>query len=912
MDFLKHTILLLASVTMSAWVFSPLQATSQQNSFVIQGEVKDQNKAVIVGAQINLVRETGSLTAVSDGQGRFVFRNLLAGSYDLKIEAEGFAIHEESLIADHARSLRLSITLYPTIKETVTVGNSSEAVLDPERAAGTQVLTGREIEDLPDDPDALNEQLQQLAAASGSVSGQAVVTVDGFRASGRLPPKSSIASVRVGPNNYSAEYETPAFRGGRVEITTKPGADSFTGSVFFNFNDDALNAREPFALRRAPTQTRQYGFQLGAPIIKKRSGFLVDFEKRDIDEAAVVNAIVLDSSFRPMAFVANVPTPRRLMIGSARADWRLKENRIQVLRYDFNSNRLDNQGVGGFNLPERGFNSRETEHNVRFSDTLTVNPKLLNELRVGLTQQKLRQEAASDKLVVSVAGSFTGGGASTQFLERDEKRLEIVDNFIFIAGKHNLKFGTQNTFRYIRYTRTDNPNGAFYFGGASTQPTAENISGLEQYRRALLSLPDGTPTRFFVALGSPSVGVRQWRVAAFVQDEWQWRKNITLSLGFRYEAQTAPTDLAGLAPRFGMAYSPDKKQKWVLRARGGIFYDRISELLTLEAERLNGIRQQEIIIDAPAFPNPFAGAGANNSIPTVRFLDESLRATASLQARVEFERQLPQGWRISASHSWTRGWGELRSRNINAPVVSTANPDPHIAPRPLGESKNVLLFESSGQTRGRVISVNLNQSSNKYFTFALTYLNFDFRTDADDPFLLPQSSYDFQGEWARPSWQMRHRIFVNGSLSLPFEARAAVSFTAASGTPFNITTGRDNNGDGNFNDRPSEVDFPDPQATQTHFGLLTPNTINGNLPRNAGTNPVNVTLNLNLSRTFVLGKKDNKGNGKGKLAVNVRFSNLFNHPNLLGLNGVLTSPFFGRATSAAPSRRIELGMRFSF
>jgi hypothetical protein len=911
MDFVKRTLFFLILAMTSALILFPLKAALQQNFITIQGEVKDQNDAVIAGAKVVLKRDSTILTAISDEQGKFVFRNPAVGSYNLQIEAEGFGIYEESLIVEaRAKPLSLSVTLYPTIKEDVSVNEFSEVALDPERAAGTQVLTERELEVLPDDPDQLKEHLQQLAASSGSVPGQAVMTVDGFRSDGRLPPKSSIASIRVSPNNYSAEYETPAFRGGRIEVTTKPGADSFNGSVFFNFNDDALNARDAFAATRAPTQTRQYGFQIGAPIVRKKSGFFVDFEKRDIEEIALVNAFALDASFQPTAFVVNVPTPRKLLIGSARADWLLGANRVQVLRYDFNSNRLDNQGIGGFNLPERSFNVRQTEHNLRFTDALNISPKMSNELRIGLTLLKLKQEALSGERAISVAGAFTSGGANTQFLEADEKRLEIIDNIVFRAGNHNLRFGTQNTFRQVSDVRIENTNGTFYFGGAELN--GANISALEQYRRTLLSQAGGIPTRFSIALGSPSVEVKQWRIAGFVQDDWQLRKNLILSLGFRYEAQTVPTDLASFAPRFGVAFSPDKKQKWILRARGGVFYDRISEVLSLEAQRIDGVRQQQIILDAPAFPNPFGGATANNSIPIVRFLDENLRPTASFQFRLEFERQLPQGWKISASHSWTRGWNELRSRNINAPVIDSANPDPRTAPRPLGIAKNILLFESTGKTFGRVLSLTLNQSSNKRFNATLTYLNFDFKTTTDDPFLFPQSSYDSAGEWARPSWQMSHRIFINGTVNLPLQVRAGVSFIAASGTPFNITTGRDNNGDGNFNDRPSLVDLSNAQAISTRYGFLTPNTINGNLPRNAGTNPANVTFNLNLSRTFTFGEKDKKVSGNRKLAANVRFNNLFNRTNPLNVSGVLISPFFGRANASAPARRIEFGLRYSF
>lgn len=883
--------------------FQSLSVLAQATVAEIQGEITDQNAAVVVGATVNLIQSERMIqTAASDERGRFVFKNLAAGVYILRVEAKSFAVHEETVTIENAqKSYRLTVTLFPEINETVTVDDSSASILDSERAAGTLRLTQKEIEALPDDPDALNEQLQQLAATSGSAPGGAVVTVDGFLAGGRVPPKSAIQSVRVNPNIYSAEYDTPPFRGGRVEITTKPGASKLSGSAFFNFNDDALNARESFAARRAETSTRQYGFQLGAPIVKKRSGFFLDFEKRDINDAAIINAITLDGNF-----VANVPTPKRLALGSARADWQIGANRTQIFRFDFNSNKLAGQGAGGFNLPERAFDVRQNEQNFRFTDSVALNAETANELRVGLTFQKYAQRAVSDEKITSVAGAFTSGGANLQFLERDEKRVEIVDNLFISAGKHNLKAGAQITFRRVSDSRIDNPNGTFYFGGATLG--GENISALEQYRRALLS--QIAPTRFSVTLGTSSVAVNQWRVAFFAQDEWRLRKNISLSLGLRYEAQTAPADFSGFAPRIGIAYTPDKKQNWVIRARAGIFYERVGEGLTLETLRLDGGRQREILIDNPSFPNPFSGGAISNSTNTIRIFDEDLRPPASLQMRVEVERQLPRGWRVSSNYSWTNGWFDLRSRNINAPLITSANPDPRTAPRPFGGDTNILQFESSGKTRGQVFFVGVFQSTGKFLTLSSGYLNFNFKTNADTPFFLPQSSYDDSGEWARPFWQSRHLVFITSIFNLPQKVRAAVNINAASGRPFNITTGRDNNGDGNFNDRPSLTDSANSQVFSTRFGLLAPNVVNGNLSRNAGTNPGGVTVDLNVSRAFIIGKQT--GESGRNLAINVRFNNLFNRTNPLAVNGVLTSPFFGRANAAAAPRRIELGLRFNF
>lgn len=890
---------------------------AQPLQLILQGEVQDEHGARIVGAKITLSSANGkSSDAISDGQGRFRFAPA-SGEYTLRAVANGFAAVEQKIVLrDGEIPARLSITLYPTLSDTVSVEVEAVRVaLDAQRAAGTQVLTARELEALPDDPDQLNEQLQNLATSAGAAPGQAIVTVDGFLSGTRLPPKSAIREVRINPNIYSAEYDTPPFRGGRIEITTKPGAGALHGAGFFHFNGTALNARDPFAPTRASINTRRYGFQLGGPIAKQRAGFLLDFERRAIDEAATVNALILDEARQPLALRANVPTPKQLLIGSARADWQVNQRHTLVLRYDASANRLDNEGVGGFNLPERAYNLRQSEHSLRFSATAIFSPRLLNEFRAGLTLGDVTQRAASSAPVINVVGAFIAGGATPQFVTREERRIELADNLIFGAGKHTLKLGAQIFHKRSGDARLENPHGTFVFGGGAVPAgvAAQGyISGLEQYRRALLALPGGTPTRFDLTRGAPSAAVNQWLLAGFAQDEWQWRKNLSLSLGLRYEAQTAPVDRVSLAPRLGIAYTPDKKQLWVLRARTGFFYDRIAEALTLETLRLDGTRQQQLLLDAPSFPDALAGGSGNRFIPTVRRFDDGLRPPASLQTRVELERQLPRGWRVSLSHSWTRGWAQLRSRNLNAPLVDASHSDPLTAPRPFGDAINRLQFESSGQIAGRVLFVGVNQPVNKRFNIFSGYLNFDFRTDADTPFLLPQSSYSLRGEWARPLWQARHRAFVTMILNLPRQTRASFSLNAASGTPFNLTTGRDNNGDGNFNDRPSLSEAANARALLTPFGALDAAAVNGTLPRNAGTNPATATLDLNLTRTFGFGKAGTDGERRFRLTLNARASNLLNRTNPLGLNGVLSSPFFNRANATGPARRVELGLRFNF
>jgi hypothetical protein len=183
-----------------------------------------------------------------------------------------------------------------------------------------------------------------------------------------------------------------------------------------------------------------------------------------------------------------------------------------------------------------------------------------------------------------------------------------------------------------------------------------------------------------------------------------------------------------------------------------------------------------------------------------------------------------------------------------------------------------------------------------------------FKCDAALQIAPPQSSYSNQGESSRVDW-LSSGGSVDGTLNLPGKLQFATQFAARSGHPYNITTGTDANGDGTFNDRPSYASVAGPGVYNTPFGLLTANTVNGNVPRNLGTMPSVWHLYSNLSRTFVLNPKD-KDHAR-TLTLNARAANLLNHTNTTAVGTVL-SPTLGEPISAEAARRVELGARFSF
>src|SRR6266403_2363802 len=300
---MKKVLLVLALCVSSAF--------AQQRTLSLRGQVFDELGGAIVGATLTVIDAKGvEKSVMTNGSGSYTINGLAPGKYTVRAATAGFGIYENTEVNVVAgQSEPFNITLKVAIEEQkVTVSNDNPSLsTEPENNAGAVVLKGSDIDALPDDPDDLAAALQALAGPSAGPNGGQMY-IDGFTG-GRLPPKSSIREIRINSNPFSAEYDRLGF--GRIEILTKPGTDKFRGQAFFTFNDQALNSRNPFAADRPPFQLRNYGGNLSGPITKKKASFFLDFEKRDINDDALVNAPILDPNLNITSFSQTFPTPSR-------------------------------------------------------------------------------------------------------------------------------------------------------------------------------------------------------------------------------------------------------------------------------------------------------------------------------------------------------------------------------------------------------------------------------------------------------------------------------------------------------------------------------------------------------------------------------------------------------------------------
>jgi Carboxypeptidase regulatory-like domain/TonB dependent receptor len=879
----------------------------------VSGTVLDPSGAAVVGADVQLQAATEEHSTTGP-HGSFTFPCSGNQPYQVTVHAEGFAENKTGGKGPANITVHLRIA---DVHTDVEVGQNSGVSVDTDHGAGTHTLTAQDLQGMADDPDDFKRQLQVLAATSGGAPGQAIITVDGFQNSSALPPKSSIASIRVNPDMFSAEYDRPPYQGGRVEIFTKPGRDSLHGALFFTDSDSSVNATDPFALSSTPAGKRRYGFEFGGPIRKQKSDFFLALERRDIHEFNVVNAVVLDSQGNETPENENISAPQRLWIGSVRTDWQVSPKNMLAATYSANVNNSDNVGSGGLVLAEAGYNSTVSEQNLRLTDIFTLSPTLLHETHIGFTWKSTTNVPLSTTPSLQVAGAFTGGGATAGHLQNRERDLEVDDDVMWSHHKHQVKVGVASLGILVHDYDPDTFNGAFVFGGGvapaldnSGQQTA--ISGLEQYRRTLLALPGGVPTTYNITQGTPLVPFAQWRVALFAQDQWSVKPNLSLALGLRYALQTSPTSFGNLVPRIGLAWSPDHKQRWVIHVRGGIFSTPVTPDITTEAYRLNGLRQAQTLLYSPSFTEPLVPTPSTIAVATTRQFSANLGQSWSFQSQLGVEHELPQHWHVQANLFDAQAWDTLRSRNINAPLVSDSTTNPLLAPRPMAPGKNIFQFEQSGHLHGQVVFVGADQHSYKRFGIFVGYLYFNLKTNADSATLFPQSSYSNNGETTRASWESTHRLFAIGQLNLPEKLSLTSQFDASSGDPYNVVTGMDNNGDGVFNDRPSLTAQQGTGTYQTPFGLLNTTSVNGSLGRNAGTMPTLIHLDTNLSRTFELHSHGLAADRHQSITLNARSANLLNHTNVTTVGSVVGSPTFTQPLAAEAARRVEFGIRYTF
>jgi len=928
---------------------------AQNPSGGVRGQVIDPSGAVVANATVVLIPASGALvTATANGQGVFEVK-APPGKYTMDVTAAGFALYENTdveIAAGQTQKLNVSLAI-EVQKQKIEVSDTAPTVqVAPENNASAVVISGKALEALPDDPDELQNDLTALAGPSAGPNGGQIY-IDGFTA-GQLPPKSSIREIRVNQNPFSPEFDKLGY--GRVEVFTKPGTDKYHGQFMVGGNDSAFNSTNPFAGAEPGYYSTQYNGSVGGPLSKVAS-FFVSAQQRNINDLAAVNAVVLDSSLNPTPFSEAVASPHQRTNIGPRLDYQLSKNNTLTARYQYFRDATTNQGVGQFALASQGIKDIEAEHTVQISDTQIIGSKMVNETRFQYLRDLDNQSPVSTAPAVNVLQAFVGGGNNSGTVDERSNHYELQNYTSMVRGSHVIKFGAR--LRAIQDTNdaTSGFNGTFVFPSIAAYQVAE-----QALQGGATTAPGAS--QFSITAGSSAASVTNFDVGLYAGDDWRVRPNFTLSYGLRFETQNDIHDHADFAPRIGFAWGLGGKNaspKTVLRAGTGMFYDRFQENYILQAERLNGVTQQQFIVSNPDFFPTVPAPGALNAPNafTKYQIDPNLHAPGTLQSAVSVERQLGKIANLAISYLNTRGFDQLLTRNINAPLSATD------VTRPLGDVGNIYQYASAGVFRQNQLIINANvHAGSKLWLFGYYVLN-SANSDAAGAGSFPSNQYDVMADYGRASFAFRDRLFMGGTIALPYAFRLSPFLIATSGAPYNITLQQDLNGDSIFNDRPGLVSTNACSTVQitgtvycTPLGTFdsVPGAGERILPINYATGPGRFTMNVRLSKTFGFGPKSGSRSGGGpegpggggprgggprgggfgtaggamglggatdrrySLTFTVSARNIFNNVNLATPNGTLGSPLFAQSNglaggpfgSSASNRRIDLEASFNF
>ena len=870
---------MVALVALSLLLFSPGRLLAQIPSGTLRGQVSDPSGAGVPGTIVQAVSSSGQTkSGVAKNDGSYEIQGLAPGKYAVRAQAKGFAVFEQpSVEVVYGQGQKLDIKLQiAEEKEQVTVSDTVTKVgVAPQENASALVIKGEDLQALSDDPDELQSELEALAGpAAGPNGGQ--IYIDGFTA-GQLPPKADILEIRINQNPFSAEYDKLGY--GRIEITTRPGASKFHGQVLGNLNDSVFNSRNPFATQEPGYHSEFFNGSVGGPLSKKAS-FFFTFFRRDIEDNSVVSAFILSPTLTQTPLSQAVASPSTRTNLSPRFDYQLSRNNVLTVRYQFYDNNARNGGIGQLNLATQGYDTHGLEHTLQVSDTQVFSARTLNQFRFQYLHDDTDLTAQNLQPTISVLGAFTGGGNPNGVSSDTQNHYEFQNLTSLFFGKHTLVVGGR--LRDLQDSNTSNAN----FNGTFTFPSLNAYQAAEQALQACLEMAGIVPgtdcevsgaSQFLLVTGRPLANVNLLDVGLFAQDDWQVHRGMTLSLGLRWETQNDIHDHSDFAPRAGFAWGLHRAQKGpattVLRAGFGMFYDRFPYNLVLEAERLNGINQRQLIIPSPSFfpevPSVSTLESLSSSLPTSYQIAPDLRAPYVLQSAVSLEQQVSKNATVSVTYLRSHGVHQFLLNDINAPYSGTyvycypgepsCTPSPGV--RPMGDSVgNLYQYDSIGLFTQNQVITNFNlRLSTKLSLFGYYTLNYaDSDTTGNTP-TVAMNPYNIRESYGRASFDVRNRFFLAGTWNLPHRFSLSPFLVTASGAPFNVVVDQDLFGTGVFNARPA---FAPAGASGSNIAATRLGTFNtaplanqALIPVNYFDGPAQFTLNLRLSKTFAFGKE---------------------------------------------------------
>jgi hypothetical protein len=878
------------------------------NSGTLRVTVVDPSNAVVAGADVTVVGvEDATKGAViapvqTSEDGVAVVPGLRPGRYTVQASFPGF---DTRTLADvrvrNGDNKQVAVLAIARIEASLTVGqDKQEAAADRQGPSFGAALTRDQIEALSDDPATLRQQLQDMAGPG------AVIRIDGFEGSA-LPAKAQIRSIRISRDQFASEYHNAG--GTSIEIITQPGIGPVRYFSNFAMRNGALSGRSPFVPVRGPEQFMLYGFGAGGGLIKDKASFNLNaFGNSSYDTPNLNVALPTGTISRAL----NLKSPRDNIFVNGQLDYALSLD--QTLRFGYNANHFasENAGVGGYDEPERAYSTHNTSQAARVQHFGPVRRRAFSRSRVQLSWTDSGSTSVTEAPTIRVLDAFTRGGA--QRAGGDHSRvLNIGSDLDYVLGRHSLRSGVLLDAGWYHSDTTSNYLGTYTF---------DNLAAFQANQ----------PSNYSRRIGDPRVAYRMIQGGIYLQDDIRLRKNLTITPGIRYELQTHVDSTTSLGPRFGATWAPFGNGQTTLRGSIGMFYDWLPTGTYDQTIRVDGLRQQELNITNPAFPD----AGMGGVVPPINryVLGDQYQLPRITRVSAGIDQGMFKVTRVAATYSYQRSARLAGGLNVNQ-AVNGIRPNPAFA--------NIVDVVSVAAARQHQLQVDANINpgallpafngpliSWKRTTVFLNYTLAKVENNTDGPFSIPATG-NLTDEWG-PSGagqggggffvlngiaigapgpgtiDVRNRLNVNFNNQIIRNVMLSLGVNTSTAPPYTLLSGRDDNNDGVFNDRPAGVGRNSARASgqtvvflfaayQFAFGTIAP------LPPGVGVFGGGGAAQV---RTF------DQGNKRYRMQLFVQAQNLTNQRNYAGYSGTMTSPFFGKPTTVSSMRKIDVGISLQF
>lgn len=902
-------------------VWLPHPSFAQGTTATILGVVTDPDGAVIADARI-IARntQTNSTRAVStDNAGRFRIEELSPGEYEVEAEREGFSkgLHRGIVLTvGRDAVVNFNLEVGEITNEVIVTGDaplvntttSEISSLVNERTITELPLNGRDlfqlatlqigvvnVGSLVDVPINSGPGAVKMSINGGRINfnnflldgasvNEAQNTTPGSVAGG-FTGVDAVQEFQLLTNNYGAEFGGAG--GGIINLISKSGTNSLHGTAFEFLRNSALDARNFFDREGVPPFKRnQFGGSISGPIRQNRTFIFGAYEglrqrlaqtKRffvptDAARLTASPAVVpyLNLYPRPNAgdaggglgvYIRNESGQTNEDYFTIRADHSFSPKDTFFIRYTFD----DSENVEPNRVISNSVLKARNQY-LGLNEAQFFSPRLLNNFRFAYNRSKIFGDLVDKVQVpqslvwvpgVTVLGAFLNTGGLSPLSDRTlvprfliVNNYEVSDQLIYSRGAHSLKFGFAARRIQLNAQSTSSAAGVYVFGSyeaflkGTPQVFAAPLPGLDDAYR----------------------GIRTTLFAAYFQNDWKVRRNLTLNLGLRYEPMTSPTEVNGkianlrdlvhdqaptvgapffknntlknFAPRVGFAWDIGGDGKMSLRGGYGIFFAQAFPY----AYRHEMSNQSPFFLlglaFAPQFPNAFNQLANVPGIVTVQTYEFDPAPSYVQQWNLSVQREFFGGLTATVAYVGSRGIHLPTSGNRNTSANYTLLPDgekqfPVGVRNPLRNPAFGLIRQTthSGDSYYHGLQVNIERRFKQGLQLQMAYTfakSIDTSSDSTGVFILDsaqyaQDNYNLRGDRGLSVFDVRHNFTLNALYQLPYKrkpdargARRVADFllgawqlnsivTARSGSPFNPVISFNNSNDGNSDniERPS-------------------------------------------------------------------------------------------------------------